>query len=133
MVRVRLCDRNGEGKETNVFVRRNRVGPLKARKIFFYVGKPLMQVCGVADFVERLVGDYKELRDGWRDETCLRDVREYVDFLRGRKTASFVRFTNFREFENPVPFEALIKAPRVLRMPRGGKYLNRETANQLTV
>ncbi len=59
-----MCDRNREGKETNVFVRRNSVGPLKASKIFFYVEKPLMQVCDVADFVERLVGDYKELWDG---------------------------------------------------------------------
>jgi len=43
------------------------------------------------------------------------------------------KFTNFRELENPVPMEAISKVLSVLRMLRGGKYLNHETANQLAV
>lgn len=130
---VRMCDRNRESDRVKVFVRRNRVGPLKAKKLLFYVGKPIMQISGVADFVERLVGDYKKLWDAWGDETCLIDFNEYVDFLDGRETATFIRFTNFREFEDPLPFETVMKTAGIPRIPRGGKYLNRKTANLLTV
>jgi len=120
----RLCERNRSGCETHTFVRK-RVGPLKTQKLLFYVKKPIMQIRGIADFIERLAGDYKELWNTYGSETCPKTFNEYVNFLQGRKTVTFIRFTNLRELENPIPMEAI--------MPRGGKYLNRETANQLTV
>ena len=129
----RLCERNGNSNQIRVFVRRNRVGPLKTQKLLFYVKKPIMQIRGVADFIERLAGDYKELWNMYRDETCLKTFDEYVNFLKGRKTATFIRFTNFHELDSPVSMEVISKVLGVLRIPRGGKYLNRETANQLTV
>ncbi len=92
-----------------------------------------MQIRGVADFIERLTGDYKDLWNAYADETCLKNFDEYVNFLKGRKTATFIRFTNFHELRNPISMDAIIQALGVLRIPRGGKYLNRETANQLTV
>ncbi len=129
----RLCERNRSGSETHTFVRKNRVGPLETQKLFFYVKKPMMQIRGIADFIERLAGDYKELWNIYNSETCPKTFGEYVNFLQGRKTVTFIRFTNFRELETPVSMEAISKVLGVLRMPRGGKYLNRETANQLTV
>jgi predicted transcriptional regulator len=127
----RLCERNSNG--ICVFVRRNCVGPLRTQKLLFYVKKPIMQIRGDADFIERLVGDYKELWNIYGNESYLRTFDEYVSFLRGRKTATFIRFTNFREFDSPVSMKVIRKVLGVLTMPRGGKYLNRETANQLTV
>jgi predicted transcriptional regulator len=127
----RLCERNSNG--IRVFVRRNRVGPLRTQKLFFYVKKPIMEIRGVADFIERSVGDYKELWNIYGDESYLRTFDEYVSFLKGRKTATFIRFTNFRELDSPVSIKVIRKVLGVLTMPRGGKYLNRETANQLTV
>jgi predicted transcriptional regulator len=127
----RLCERKSNG--IRVFVRRNRVGPLRTQKLFFYVKKPIMEIRGVADFIERLVGDYKELWNVYGDESYLRTFDEYVSFLKGRKTATFIRFTNFRELDSPVSMKVIRKVLGVLTMPRGGKYLNRETANQLTV
>lgn len=129
----RLCERNRNNNEIRVFVRRNRVGPLKTEKLLFYVKKPIMQIRGVADFVERLAGDYKELWNMYGDETCLKTLDEYVSFLKGRKTATLIRFTNFHELNNPVSIKVISKVLGVLTIPRGGKYLNRETANQLTV
>jgi len=109
------------------------VGPLRTQKLLFYVKKPIMQIRGVADFVERLAGDYRELWNMYGDETCLKTFDEYVSFLKGRKTATFIRFTNFYEFNNPVSMKVISKVLSVLTIPRGGKYLNRETANLLTV
>jgi len=127
----RLCERKSNG--IRVFVRRNRVGPLRTQKLFFYVKKPIMEIRGVAGFIERLVGDYKELWNIYGDESYLRTFDEYVSFLKGRKTATFIRFTNFLELDSPVSMKVIRKVLGVLTMPRGGKYLNRETANQLTV
>ena len=121
----RLCERNGNSNQIRVFVRRNRVGPLKTQKLLFYVKKPIMQIRGVADFIERLVGDYKELWNMYRDETCLKTFDEYVNFLKGRETATFIRFTNFHELDSPVSMKVISKVLGVLRIPRGGKYLNR--------
>ena len=129
----RLCERNRNSNGIRVFVRRNRVGPLRTQKLFFYVKKPIMQIRGVADFIERLVGDYKELWNVYGDESYLKTFDEYVSFLKGRKTATFIRFTNFHELDSPVSMKAISKVLGVLAMPRGGKYLNRETANQLIV
>ena len=129
----RLCERNIKSNQIRVFVRRNRVGPLRTQKLFFYVKKPIMQIRGVADFIERSVGDYKELWNVYGDESYLRTFDEYVSFLKGRKTATFIRFTNFHELDSPVSMKAISKVLGVLAMPRGGKYLNRETANQLIV
>jgi predicted transcriptional regulator len=127
----RLCERNSNG--IRVFVRRNRVGPLRTQKLLFYVKKPIMQIRGVADFIERLAGDYKELWNMYGDETYLKTFDEYVGFLKGRKIATFIRFMNFHELDSPVSMKVISKVLGVLTMPRGGKYLNRETANQLTV
>lgn len=129
----RLCERKRNNNGIRVFVRRNRVGPLRTQKLLFYVKKPIMQIRGVADFIERLAGDYKELWNIYGDETCLKTFDEYVSFLKGRKTATFVRFMNFHELDNPVSMKVISKVLGVLTIPRGGKYLNRETANQLTV
>ena len=129
----RLCERNRNTNQIRVFVRRNRVGPLKTQKLLFYVKKPIMQIRGVADFIERLAGDYKELWDMYGNETCLKTFDGYVSFLKGRKTATFIRFTNFHELDSPVSMKVISKVLGVLRIPRGGKYLNRETANQLIV
>lgn len=129
----RLCERKRNNNGIRVFVRRNRVGPLRTQKLLFYVKKPIMQIRGVADFVERLAGDYKELWNMYGDETCLKTFDEYVSFLKGRKTVTFIRFSNFRELDSRVSMKVISKVLGVPTIPRGGKYLNRETANQLTV
>lgn len=129
----RLCERTRSYSQTHVFVRRSLVGPLEAEKLLFYVKRPIMQIRGVSDFIERLAGNYKELWKKYGGETCLKTFNEYVDFLQGRENATFIRFKNFRELESPIPMKVISEVLGVLKIPRGGKYINRETANQLTV
>jgi len=129
----RLCERNRNGNQIHAFVRTSRVGPLKTEKLFFYVKRPVMQIRGVADFIERLSGNYKELWFSYGNATCLKTFDEYITFLRGRETVTFIRFKNFCELDNPIPMEVIKKILDVLRIPRNGKYINRETANQLMV
>ncbi|MGQ9624052.1 MAG: hypothetical protein ACUVUF_01555 [Candidatus Bathycorpusculaceae bacterium] len=127
----RLCESNRDSDKTQIFVRRNRVGPVSVEKLLFYVKRPLMQIRGVADFVERLSGNYKELWDLYGDETCLKDFKEYANFLGGREYATFIKFKNFHEFEAPIAMDVIRRVLGVKKIPRNGKYINRETANQL--
>ncbi|MBM4400412.1 MAG: hypothetical protein FJ045_00500 [Crenarchaeota archaeon] len=96
----------------------------------FYVKKPVMQIRGAADFIERLTGDYDEL---WRKhgaESCFESFEEYCAFAQGREMMTFVRFKNFRELENPKPTEAIRSILGSLQGFRG-KYVNLATAEQL--
>lgn len=129
----RLCRRSRNASQIHSFVRRSRVGPLRTQKLLFYVNNPVMQIRGIADFIERLVGDYRKLWETYGSETCFKSFDEYVFFLRGRKTATFIRFTNFRELTDPVSMEMISKVLGIPRMPTMGKYLNRETANHLII
>lgn len=127
----KLCERAEKGRSIHAFVRRNLVGPVEAEKLLFYVKRPLMQIRGLADFLERITGDAEELWRKYGEETCLSSFEDYVKFLRGRGKATFIRFTNFHELENPISMEALKKVLGIPKMPRGGRYISREALNQL--
>lgn len=100
----RLCERNSADREAHVFVRKNQVGPCKAQKLLFYVKKPVMQVCGVAYFIERVAGNSEEL---WKygAESCFESLDEYAGFAEGREKMTSIRFKNFVGVEKPKPTE----------------------------
>lgn len=129
---IRLCERGRGSRSIHSFVRRNLVGPVRAEKLLFYVKRPCMQIKGVADFVERAVGDFEELWMKYGGETCLDSFEEYFKFLKGRQKATFIRFRNFFELESQVSVEALKRVLGISKMPRGGKYISLEAVNQLT-
>ena len=129
----RLRERNKANIGIHVFVRKNRVGPIEAQKLLFYVKKPIMQVRGVADFIERLTGDHEEMWRKYGAESCFESFDEYCAFAQGREKMTFVRFKNFRELENALPAEVVTSVLGFSKMPRGGKYVNLETAKQLTI
>jgi predicted transcriptional regulator len=127
----RMREHSRAGREVSAFVRKNQVGPREAQKLLFYVKKPVMQVLGAADFIERLTGDREEL---WRKhgaETCFESLDEYVAFAQGREKMTVVRFKNFKELEDPKPTEVIRTILGSLQGFRG-KYVNPETAKQLT-
>jgi predicted transcriptional regulator len=128
----RLCERNKAGREIQAFVRKNQVGPCEAQTLLFYVKKPIMQVRGFADFIERLTGDREELWRKYGAESCFESFDEYVEFAKGREKMTFVRFKNLTELESPKPTEVIRLVLGSLRGFRGGKYVGFETAKQLT-
>jgi len=123
--------REEAAKEIQSFVRRGRVGPLKAEKILFYVKSPVKEIRGIGDFFERVAGDPKELWEKYGHETCLKSRQEYIQFVGNSDKVTFIRLKNLRELANPLPTEALRKKLGILRMPRGGKYLSRELLKQI--
>ena len=113
-----------------MFIRRNQVAPKNASQLLFYVTKK-HQVLGVADFVERLTGDCMELWEKFGGESCFESLDEYKGFVDGRDKMTFIRFRNLQEIAHPASKEELAKILGSLYRFRLGKYLDRETAQQL--
>jgi len=127
----KLCERSRANMAVHAFVRKNQVAPKAAEKLLFYVKKPVMQVRGTADFLERLTGPAEELWTEHGGETCFESFEEYCDFAQGRLEMTFVRFKNFAELENPKTKDETRKILDSLQGLRG-KYVNLETADLLT-
>lgn len=83
-----------------MFLSEKKVAPKQVQQSLFCVTTE-KQVFGVADFVERLTGDYEDLWD------------------------------NFREIVDPKPKEKLFSVLGSLHRFRIGKYSDKETAMQL--
>lgn len=129
----KLCERNRANEGIHAFVRKNQVGPRETQKLLFYVKRPIMQILGVADFLERVTGDREELWRKYGAESCFESSDEYSAFAQGREKMTFVRFKNFRELENALSKEVFSSVLGFSKMPRGGKYVSLENAKQLTM
>ncbi len=121
------------GKKVQAFVRKNAVGPTHAALLLFYVNHPVREVKGVGEFEERVVGDVENLWNAYSDETVFQSHHEYLAFMQGRSKATFIRFKNLRELQPPLPLTLLLQTIGISRLPRNGKYLNREAVNKLKV
>jgi predicted transcriptional regulator len=128
----KLREQKRSGKGTQVFIRKNFVGPVKTKQLFFYVKRPVKEIRGKADFVERIKGDHREIWEKYGGESCFSSFKEYSSFIEGREQVTFVRFKNFEELKNPISAEAFNMIVGSFLMPRGGKYLNLEKSNKLS-
>jgi predicted transcriptional regulator len=127
----RLRERSKTNRGIHAFVRKNQVGPKNAQRLLFYVKRPVMQIRGAADFIERLTGNHEELWRKYGAESCFESFEEFCAFAQGREMMTFVRFKNFIELENPKSTEAIRSILGSLQRFRG-KYVNLATAEQLT-
>jgi len=127
----RLCDLNRTGKTRHAFVRRGLVGPKNVELLLFYVTQPRKEIRGVGEFIERITGDAKDLWKTYGHESLLSSYEEYMDFLQGRRKATFIRFKNLRELPAPIPANVITQVLGITKMPRMGKYLTKEMAHQL--
>ena len=128
----RLCLRNGMEKGVHSFVRKNKVAPKAAQKLLFYIKKPSMRIQGTAEFLERLTGRTEDMWIRFGSETCFKSSDEYFDFAQGRTEMTFVRFSDFHESNNPKSTEEIRVLLGNLQGFRG-KYVDRETADQMTL
>jgi predicted transcriptional regulator len=114
-----------------VFVRRGLVGPKNAKLLLFYVTYPHKEIRGVGEFIERITGDTTDLWKTYGHESLLRSYEEYMDFMQGRRKATFIRFKNLRELSIPIRANVISQVTGIRRIPRMGKYITKEMAHQL--
>jgi len=127
----KIVEQSQSGQRSQVFFRKNSVAPVSTGKLLFYVKKPIKEILGSADFIERKTGDRDELWREFGKESCFESYNEYLDFIEDQQTVTVVRFSNFRILEAPVSadeFRRLIGLPIA---PRGGRYLDFEQIQKL--
>ena len=119
------------GKKVQAFVRKSAVGPIKTSLLLFYVDRPLRGIKGVGDFEERVVDDVEKQWRSYSEETVFESHDEYLCFMQGRPKATFIRFSNLRELNTPIPLKKLLQIIGGSRLSRNGKYLSKEILNKL--
>lgn len=121
---------NREGRSVHSYVQRG-LTPKNASIIFFYVTKPVGEIAGYAEFIERKVGKANELWKGYGNESVLSSEDQYNEFVKDMKRVSFIRFKNLREAANPIPLSNILLLLGVKRLARGGFYIDKDTADKL--
>jgi len=127
-----FCRRSQEGKSTHSFVLRGAAPPKDASRVLFYVTKPVGEISGYADFIERKVGNAEMMWKEYGKESVLSSKAKYLDFIRDSKSVSFVRFKNLHEAAKGIPLNRVLTTLGVRRLGRKGFYLNGETEREFT-
>jgi predicted transcriptional regulator len=127
----RRRDRSQRGSDRQAFVRRGKVGPKNAKVLLFYVKLPIGEIRGSAEFLERISGTADELWSLHGSETVFESTAEYDSFVGGRSNVTFIRLRNLQKSEKPTGWKNLSLALGIKKMPNGGMYLNRETADSI--
>lgn len=119
------------GKKVQSYVRVGKASPREASKLFFYLVKPVGEIVGHADFIERKVGDPKELWKEHGHESVLSTLQQYENVVKYKPEASFIQFKNLHEAGKPIALNDLLMLLGTGRLQRKGFYVNRETAEKL--
>jgi len=127
----RICGQKSVGKTSHAFVRRGIVGPQRTELILFYVTYPSKEIRGFGEFVERATGNARDLWKNYGQETCLNSFEEYLAFLEGRTRVTFIRFRGLHLLDTPISANTISQITGINRMPRSGRYINKETAHRL--
>lgn len=118
------------GQTTHSYVQASWAPPKNARLLFFYVIKPIGEIQGYAEFIERKVGKMETLWKEFGHESCL-SYEQYDDLIRGRLNVTFIRFENLWQASKPIPLSNILMFLDMDRMPRRGLYIDKETADKL--
>jgi predicted transcriptional regulator len=119
------------GKVSHAFIRKGTVGPKQTELILFYVTYPFKEIRGFSEFVERVIGNAENLWKDYGQETCVKSFGEYLDFLEGRTRVSFIRFRNLHLLDTPISASVISRVTGINRMPRSGRYINKEMTHKL--
>jgi predicted transcriptional regulator len=134
MVQKRWWDefrrRSQEGESTYSFVLRGIAPPKDASRVLFYVTKPVGQIGGYADFIERKVGEPDMLWKEHGAESVLGSKSVYEDFVKDSRRVSFVRFKNLHEAVEAIPLNYVLMTLGVRRLGRKGFYVDKEIENK---
>jgi predicted transcriptional regulator len=126
-----FCQCQREGKETQSYVQGGWAPPKETSLLLFYVTKPVGQVAGSAEFIERKVGDAADVWNEHGDESVLQTRERYEEFVGDKERVSFIRFKNLREASEPIPLKNVLMFLGLKRLSRKGFYVDKETADEL--
>jgi len=118
-------------RQIQSYIQKGLAPPKQTSLILFYVTKPVGELAGYAEFIERGTGDPENLWKEYGRESVLHSKQEYKELIGDREKASFIRFKNLREATKPIPLSNLLLFLGVKRLSRKGFYLDKETTEEL--
>jgi len=127
-----FLQRKQQGKTTHSYVQKGLAPPKYGSAILFYVAKPVGELAGYAEFIERQAGKAEKMWDEYGHESVLKSKEQFAEFMGGRTKASFIRFKNLKTAPKPILLNSLLMHLNIKRMSRKGFYVDRETADKLT-
>jgi predicted transcriptional regulator len=120
-----------KGKQIQSYVQGGWAPPKDTSLIFFYVSKPVGEIAGYAEFIERKVGDAESIWNEHGNESVLQTKEKYEEFICDKQRVSFIRFKNLQEATNPIPLSNVLMLLGANRLSRKGFYIKKETADKL--
>jgi len=126
-----FCRQNHNGKRIHSYMRLGLAPPKETSTLVFYVTRPVGEIMGYADFIERKVGDAEKLWSEYGLETVLDSKKKYKEFVGNVRRVSFIRFKSLHEATKPIPLSNALLFFGVKRLPRRGFYLDKETTDEL--
>lgn len=120
-----------KGKQIQSYVQGGWAPPRNTFLMLFYVTKPVAEIAGYAEFIERKVGEAKELWKEHGHEAVLGSEEQYLDFVKGKERISFIRFQKLCVAAKPIPLNNIRMILGVKRLSRKGFYIDKETADRL--
>lgn len=120
-----------KGKQIQSYVQGGWAPPKNTSLIFFYVTKPVAEVAGYAEFIERKTGDVEKLWKAHGSESVLNSWESYSEFIKDKPRVSFIRFKNLQEAAKPISLNNFLMFLGVTRLARGGFYIDKATAEKL--
>ena len=126
-----FCRLRRKGKQVQSYVGGMRAAPTNASLLIFYVSKPVSEIGGYAEFIERKVGKPEELWKEHGDESVLNSEEQYFGFVNDKPIVSFIRFKNLNEAANPIPVKNILMLLGVKRLSRKGFYIDKETTEKM--
>jgi len=126
-----FVDRHQQGKQVHSYVQKGLAPPKHASLILFYVTKPVGEMAGVAEFVERKAGEAEDIWSQHGDESVMASKGKFKEYIGDGKKASFIRFKNLREASRPVSLSNALLLMGVRRFSRKGFYIEQEVADEL--
>jgi predicted transcriptional regulator len=120
-----------KGKQVQSYVQNGWAPPKNTSLLFFYVSKPVGEIAGHAEFVERKTGDAESLWKEHGSESVLQTKEKYEEFTRDMQRVSFIRFKNLQAAAKPIPLNNFLMLLGVKRLARGGFYVDKETAERI--
>jgi len=123
--------KQNNGARIQSYVRTGAAAPDEASTLLFYVTKPVGELAGHAEFIERKVGEPEEMWKDYGQESILDSKQQYEQFLQERRKVSFIRFKNLRKASKPIPLGNLRMLLGQRRLSRKGFYLGKGTTDEL--
>lgn len=120
-----------QGKLTHSYVQHGVAPPRDASLLLFYVTKPVGEVAGYAELIERKVGDADEVWKEHSEESVLSSKKEFDEFIGNVQKVSFVRFRNLHQAATPIALDNVLMLLGLKRLSRKGFYLSKDIADKM--